>query len=101
MNDKESLKREIEERKEKLRILEEKMESKYLRDEAIKPLCEFSDSEKISLFDSLYRFSESCIEHSEQNFQNEDDEHFAWEAVMELMARDKGKFWKYYSSICR
>lgn len=97
--DKESLKKEIETKKQQLRELEE-LEAKSLRDEAIKPLSEFTIEEKIARFDGMYNFAKSCLEFTEENgYSNEDDEHYAWEEIMTLLAKNRNKFWKFYNSI--
>lgn len=97
--DKESLKKEIESKKEQLRALEE-LEAKSLRDEAIKPLHEFTNEEKIAHFDGMYNFAKSCLEFKEEHgYSNEDDEHYAWEEIMSLLVKNRDKFWKFYNSI--
>ncbi len=99
--DKELLKKEIEAKKEQLRILEE-IEVSSLRDEAIKSLQEFTVEEKIAHFDELYKFAKSCLETTEkEGYANEDDEAYALEAIMDLLVRDEEKFRKYYKSIFR
>lgn len=97
--DKESLKKEIESKKQQLRELEE-LEAKSLRDEAIKHLHEFTIEEKVAHFDEMYNFAKSLLELTEENgYENEDDAHYAWEAVMSLLKKDEKKFREFYKSI--
>lgn len=99
MNRKELLKREIENKKYELSILEEQ-EADLLKKEAIRLISDYTDKEKIEKFDAIYAFANSCLILSQENeFHNEDNESYAHEIVMEVMAKDKEKFWKYYNSI--
>lgn len=79
--------------------LKEKMGTK-LKSSAIKDLSEFTDFEKCELFDNLYNSALSslntCIENEGYN---DDDEHYAWEEHMEILARDSESFWDYFNSI--
>ena len=96
----EQLRKEIEEKKEQLALLE-KQEANSLRNEAIKSLSEFTDSEKIAFFDKQYN---SVATHylkplEDKGYMNEDDEHYGWEELMETVARDKKTFWEYFNSL--
>ena len=94
------LKREIAEKKAELARLE-KLESDSIRTEAIKPLSEYTDEEKIEEFDAIYNSALTMLGEAEENGSenDNDDEHYTWEQVMELLARKKEKFWNYYNSL--
>jgi len=96
----EQLRKEIEEKKQQLAQLEAE-EANGFRNEAIKPLSEFSLQDKVEFFDKQYN---NVTEHylkpvEDKGYQNEDDDHYAWEEFMETVAKDKGSFWKYYNSL--
>ena len=59
---------------------------------AIKDLSEFTDEEKIKKFDTLYESAMYSIKEVERTgFVNEDDEHYSWEDLITIPARDKDK----------
>lgn len=67
---------------------------------AIKDLSEFTVDEKVKLFDSLYNQSVSIVEQAEkEKYLDEDASHWTFEAMMEIIARDKKEFWKYLNNI--
>lgn len=67
---------------------------------AIKKLEEFTTDEKIKKFDKLYNSSLSELEEFEtKKYHDEELKQYAWEASMEILARDKDIFWEYYNSI--
>jgi hypothetical protein len=99
MTEVEKLEKELQEAKLKLEQAREK-EKHSARNLAIKDLSEFTDKEKIEVFDRLYYSAMCSIEELEKNgFQSEDDEHYSWEELISIPARDREKFWKYYNSL--
>lgn len=95
----EKLKKEIEERRAELAKLEAQ-EIKDSKKEAIKDLSEFSNDEKIKIFDALYNYSKDELEEVENTgYTDEDSDHYAWETLITILARDNKKFWKYYNSL--
>jgi len=96
---KEKLKREIAEAKKRLEQLEkeEKSESKNM---AIKKLAEFSDEEKIKFFDKMYNSAISEVNAViECGYHDEDCAQYGWESYIEILAKDKDLFWKYFNSL--
>jgi len=87
----EQLRKEIEQKRLELEQLE-KSEAAELRCDAIKDITEFSDAEKIEVFNRIYNFASSTVEAAERNGCDEDDEHYAYETVMEVNPR-KGIFY--------
>ena len=99
MTEVEKLEKELQEAKLKLEQAREK-EKHSARNLAIKDLSEFTDKEKIQVFDILYHSAMYSIEELEKNgFKSEDDEHYSWEELISIPARDREKFWKYYNSL--
>ncbi len=99
MTEKEKLEKQILDAKNKLAELEN-AEKNSKRNDAIKPLSEYSDQEKIDFFDKLYESAASELNDLEQTgFSDEDNDHYAWENYIEILARNKNKFWKYWNSI--
>lgn len=93
MDKKEQIKLEIAQKKAELENLERE-EINDEKNKVIKSLSEFTIDEKIQNFDALYTLAESIMEE-----KTNDDEHYAWEAVITLLARDKSLFWKYYNKL--
>jgi len=96
----EILEREIAEKKaelERLRV----MSKQTGRKKAVKDLSEYTIDEKVAKFDSLYRDAEATLITLENGEYHEDDssddEHYAWEALMEILARDSSTFWGYFN----
>lgn len=84
--------------KELAELLEQ--EHKESRSQTVKELSEFTNEEKIEIFDSLYACAKSNLDSAEENgSESDDDEHYTWEAVMEIMGRNKQLFWEYYNSL--
>jgi hypothetical protein len=95
----EKIKEEIELKKKELEQLELKTNLKN-KEVAIKNLSEFTDLEKCNFFDKLYKLASDQFETSKENGdRNDDDEHYAWEVCMEILARDSTTFWNYYNSL--
>ncbi len=97
----EDLKREIEERKRQLALLE----AQAKQDEemiAIKNLSEFTTNEKIEAFDKLYNSAYSVVVGVRKNgYNDEDTPHYLYEEMMSIIARDKKAFWKYFNSLSK
>lgn len=95
------LKKEIEEKRAELA----KLETQGVKDskkEAIKDLPEFSTDEKVKIFDALYNYSKNELEEVEKTgYIDEDSDHYAWETLITILARDNKKFWNYYNSLTK
>ena len=104
MNKQEELKKEIADKKRELQILEQQ-EKLQGRTDAIKSLKEYSIEEKIAWFDKSYEDANRSLkikekECGEEEFLNSEDEQaYAWESHIEILARDSGKFWKYWNNL--
>lgn len=93
------VKAEIERKKRELESLEKSL-SMDKRRMAIKDLSEFSDEEKIKQFDKIYNIALSVVEEAEENgYVDEDTDHYVYEDVMGIIARDRQEFWKYFNSL--
>lgn len=99
MNNIDYLKQDIELKKKELEKLE--LEQKHaIRKLAIKDLSEFTDKEKIKIFDKLYKSALGSINTSEQiNYHDDDNMHYGGQEYFEILARDRDEFWRYYNSI--
>lgn len=98
-NSKEELKRAIEEKRKELEELE-KLEKVYDRNLIVKELSEFTDEEKIKIFDYLYKSSLEDLETLErEGYQDEDSAQYVYEDFLEIVARDKKLYWKYRNSL--
>ena len=95
----ESLREEIERKKEELEQLE-LQEKLGVKGSEIKDLSEFTDFEKCKFFDDLYKSSLDRLDNTIENgYDDDDDEHYAWEECMLILARDKDSFWTYYNKL--
>jgi hypothetical protein len=98
MTNKEQLLKEIAYTKLKLKELEASVNNEE-HDAAIRSLEDITDREKCNFFDSMYLDAEKELKNVEEyGVNNEDDEHFAWEVYMSILAKDYDKFWEYYRS---
>ena len=71
-----------------------------IKEKVIKKLEEYSAGEKIEKFNEIYELAESCLQNREDDAEEmESDEGFAFETVMELLAKNKGDFWNFWNSI--
>lgn len=96
---KESIREEIRKAQEKLAELErlEKLEG---RNDAIKSLDEFTVEDKVKFFDNMYKLAEKDLKDAEENCSTESiDDNYGFEAYIEILARDKDRFWSYWNSI--
>lgn len=97
----EQVKAEIESKKRELEALEKSL-SMDTRKMAIKDLSEFSDEEKIIEFDKIYNIVLNVVEEAEKNsYIDEDTDHYVYEDVMSIIARNKKDFWKYFNSLLK
>jgi len=95
----ESILKEIEEKKKELLELEKK-EKLDARKNAIKDLSEFTIEEKVTIFDKMYKSAESSLEQSiKDGYHNEDNMHYGGEEYFEILARNEKDFWDFYNSI--
>ena len=95
----EELKEEIERKKRELKELEESTKNTE-RSLAIKDLSEFTSEEKIKIFDKLYGSALSIVEQSEKDgYLNDDMPTYIYEEIMDVLARDRKIFWKYFNSL--
>jgi hypothetical protein len=99
MTQKERLEAEIKKKEEEIKALKEKMVEPDLK-EILKRKSEFTDQEKFEVFEEVYKFSMSVIKDMKKNgYHNEDDSHYAFEMLMEFVAKDKDKFWKWFNDL--
>lgn len=73
-------------------------EKRVIRHEAIKGLSEFTDSEKIEEFDLIYTRVLSFISDIESDDRSKDFINYAGEEFLQIVARNKIKFWDYINS---
>ena len=69
---------------------------------SIRQLDEYTDEEKIEKFDELYESAKDMLEKfrdSDRGEPDEDEPNYTWESVMNLLAKDKRKFWEYYRTL--
>lgn len=98
MTEKERLLKQIEDSKLKLQQLEEN-ERKSRRDSVIRQLHEYTNQEKVDFFDSLYGSAHNeLINYEKKGYLHDDDEHYAWEAYIEILKKGDG-FWEYWNSL--
>lgn len=103
MTPKEKLQKDIEDAKKKLAELEQLEKTSELnnaKNKAIKTLDEYSVDEKIKFFDKMYKSAKEELEHLEkEGWTDEDNDHYAWEAYIEILAKNNKDFWKYWNSL--
>lgn len=93
------LREEIAQKQKQLEELELQL-TKDKRKIAIRDLSDVSDAEKIKKFDDIFNFALSIIESvEEKGYTNEDDEHYAYEEIMSVIAKDRKAFWDYFNEI--
>lgn len=100
MDERAELEKQLSEARRKLQELDKKEKyNDYNR--AIKKLSEFTDKEKIEQFDNLYEYVINIIENikNDECGLSEDDEHYAWETLMNIVAKEHDVFWKYFNKI--
>lgn len=100
MSEKERLLNLIAEAQYNLSIIEEQ-EKNSQRSKAIKELCEYTTEEKVKWFDNKYKSSLRELKEKEdgQYCEDNDNDHYAWESDIEILARDHDLFWKYWNSM--
>lgn len=99
MTEKEKLEKEIKDAKSKLEELEKKAKTDT-RSLAVKSLDEYTDKEKIKFFDKLYKSALSELsELEEKGWSDEDNATYAWEEYIQILAKDRESFWKYWRSL--
>jgi hypothetical protein len=95
----EILKKQIEDQQKTLQELL-KQEKLSKRSEAIKNLSEFTDEEKIKIFDKFYKSALSVVnEAEEKGYTDEDTPGYMYEEFMCILARNDTQFWKYFNSL--
>jgi hypothetical protein len=95
----EEMRADIERKRLELELMEKSLVSNE-RALAIKDLSEFTDEEKIKVFDKIYKSALSIVEDAETNgYVNDDNRHYIYEDVMSVIARDSRVFWKYFNSL--
>jgi predicted RNase H-like nuclease (RuvC/YqgF family) len=98
MTETEKLEKELAETKKKLKELK-KQEKKSKRNLAIRDLSEVTALDKIKFFDMMYNSSlEELKQLEKEHYHDEDAEHYAWEASIEILAKDHTAFWEYWNS---
>ena len=89
---------EIERNKKLLAELEQE-EKNSLKNETIKKLSEYTIEEKVAKFDTMYNSALNELEELEKSGYSWDNVHYAWENYIEILSKDKNKFWKYWNSL--
>lgn len=90
---------------EEIKIIEKKLEKLKLEKENqelvkfVKPLDEFTLNEKSLFFDECYSFSMKIMQEKIDGIFNDDNDNNQWayEIIMTIIARDKNTFWNYYN----
>lgn len=79
----------------------ERLEKINKREEIIKSLEDYTDMDKIEIFNNFYNSALSELKEKESgNYCDDNDSaNYAWEDVMSLLAKDKKLFWKYFNSL--
>jgi hypothetical protein len=50
----------------------------------------------------MYNSAKDELEELEESgYSREDNKNYAWESYIEILAKDKDKFWKYWNSLSR
>lgn len=80
-------------------LKQKKQMSKIKALDFCKELNEYTDSEKIEHFNKLYEFAYSIIEDRINGNWHEDNDNdqYAYKAVMSILARDPESFWTSYN----
>lgn len=94
MNKVDRIKREIAELQKELDKAE-KLKNQY----PIRSLDSYSVEEKVECFDRFYQMAASHLEEVEGGVDDDDIEHWTFEAVMELLSSPETNIWKYYNSL--
>lgn len=95
----EELLRKIAEGQAALKELEE-LQKQNIREYAIKNLEEYTEEEKIKFFDKMYKSALDELNRTIKDKYHDDDCcHYVWEEYIEILARDKKEFWKFWNSI--
>ena len=68
------------------------------KEKVIKKLEEYTNEEKCQFFDKIYKKALRDFEEFEEN-GTELDEHYMWEEVMCILAKNRNDFWNYYNSL--
>ena len=84
MSEQENIEKEIEAKKQELENVKRK-EQIQLGKEALKPLSEWTDSEKIEQFDDFYRDALSMLKEKASGEESEDNTGYLFEAYMETL----------------
>jgi hypothetical protein len=95
-SEKKALSKLISDAKARLKQIKED-EKNSVRNAAVKSLSDYSTSEKTEIFDNLYALALDSLNSHMNGIDIKDEEQYAWESVMEILAKDKGLFWKYYN----
>ena len=98
MDERAELEKQLSEARRKLQELDIRESDKDYKN-AIKDLSEFTEKEKISHFDTIYGNAIDMVYAAKNGETSDEDEHYAWESIMEIVARDREKFWKYYNKL--
>lgn len=79
-------------------IKQKEMELKELKDKKlsnkVKKKTDYTDKEKIKWFDETYdMMMEELKEHLENDYEDEDAEHYDWEHLLEILGKDIWVIW--------
>jgi hypothetical protein len=95
----EEMRADIERKRLELELMEKSLVSNE-RNLAIKDLSEFTEDEKIKVFDKIYESALDLVNQVEvSGFINEDIRHYLYEDVITIIARDEKAFWLYFKSL--
>lgn len=99
MNREQEIEREILEKQEELRKLKE-IRKNSTRSRAVKELEEYSIEEKVEFFDKMHRYAINELGELERGeyCEDNDNDHYGWEELMKIIARDEKSFLDYYNS---
>lgn len=85
---------------EKIKRLKSELDELKASKRQIRPLSDYSDKEKIMVFDSFYgQALEHLNETESSGYADEDTANYMFESVMELLSSSDSIIWEYYNSL--
>ena len=89
----------VKELQDKIFELQEELKKAKLKAKKVRSLGAYNSLEKSARFDSLYRLALGHLNRVEEGRAKDDDEHFMFEAIMNLLSPEDGSIWDYYNSL--
>jgi len=90
---------EIAAKQKEIDALKEKLKEENLN-EILKKKSDYTDEEKIKVFDMMYKYVMDILKtRMEDGWTDEDAPEYMFETMMGIVAKDKTRFWKWYSSL--